>query len=338
MSRPRGRDRILESGKLPTELLAELLGELPPLPPEVRLGAGIGEDACGIDVPEGTLVVAADPITLTADDAARLSVLVNANDVAVCGAQPRWFLAVVLLPEGTQESTVRGLFHTLQATASEIGVAVVGGHTEVTPAVNQPVVIGQMLGLAERGAILTTSDFGPGDVMIQVRPAPIEGAAVLARAAADRLGALDAGVVSEARDALARPGISLVEAARLAVELGARALHDPTEGGLAGGLWEMATAAGVRIRVDREAVLWFDPGVLVCREIGCDPWSTLASGTLLAAFPTTAADAAVATLLERGHPAALIGTVEPGTGVCDVEGVPFPWPERDEVARILSQR
>ena len=337
MSRQRGHDRVLESGKLPTELLAELLGQLPPLPPEVRLGAGIGEDASAIDVADGTLVVAADPITLTAEEAARLSVLVNANDVAVCGVQPRWFLAVILLPPETQESAVRALFRILQATAAEIGVAVVGGHTEVTPAVNQPVVIGQMLGLAERGAILTTSAFSPDDVMIQVRPAPIEGAAVLARVAADRLGALDARVVSEARDALACPGISLVEAAGSAVELGARALHDPTEGGLAGGLWEMATAADVRIRVDREAVLWFEPGILVCREAGCDPWSTLASGTLLAAFPAAVADAALATLEERGHPAALIGTVEEGAGVCDLEGMPFPWSERDEVARFLSE-
>lgn len=338
MSRPPGRDRVLESGKLPTELLAELLGELPQLPPEVRLGAGIGEDASGIDVTEGTLVVAADPITLTADEAARLSVLVNANDVAVCGAQPRWFLAVVLLPPGTRESAVRGLFRALQEAASEIGVVLVGGHTEVTPAVSQPVVIGQMLGLAERGAILTTSGFGPGDAMIQVRPAPIEGAAVLALAAADRLGGLGARVIEQAREALTRPGISLVEAARLAVELGARAMHDPTEGGLAGGLWEMAAAAGVRIRVDRDAVLWFEPGVLVCREVGSDPWSTLASGTLLAAFPAEVADAAVATLRDHGQPAAVIGAVEEGEGVCDVDGAPFAWPERDEVARLLAQR
>lgn len=337
MSSSHETDRPLESGKLPHELLAELIGEMAPPPPEVRLGAGIGEDASAIDVPSGTLVVAADPITLTAEDAARLSVLVNANDVAVCGARPRWFLAVVLLPPGTTASTVRALFRELQLVAQEIGVAIVGGHTEVTSAVSRPVVVGQMLGLSERGAILTTKGFAPGDVVVQVRAAPIEGGAVLAREAGDRLGALDDNVVAKAREALERPGIVLVEAALLAAELGAKALHDPTEGGLSGGLFEMAAAAGVRIRVADDSVLWFEPAALVCRELGCDPWATLASGTLLAAFPAEAAEAAVSTLSARGHAAAVIGTVEAGAGVCHSDGSPFAWPERDEVARLFAE-
>ena len=90
--------RFLESGKIPIDLLAELLAELPSPPPELRLGPRVGEDACAIDVPSGVLVVAADPITLTTDEIGSLSVIVNANDVAVTGVRPRWFLAVVLVP------------------------------------------------------------------------------------------------------------------------------------------------------------------------------------------------------------------------------------------------
>ena len=328
--------RSLESGKLPFELLVSLLDGLPAPPPEVRLGARIGEDACAIDVPGGTLVVATDPITFTTADAARLAVLVNANDVAVCGARPRWFLSVVLVPPGTGEGVVRDLFTALQGALAELGAALVGGHTEVTPAVNRPVVIGQMIGLVETGAIVTTAGFGPGDVVLQVRPAPIEGAAVLSRELADRLSELDARVLAEAQAALDRPGVSLVEPALLATELGAKALHDPTEGGLSVGLHEMAAAAGVRIRVDREAVLWFEPGVAVCRALGCDPLSTLASGTLLAAFPAEAAEGVVAAFARRGHAAAVIGTVESGAGVHDAEGRPLPWPQRDEAARLLA--
>jgi hypothetical protein len=153
-----------------------------------------------------------------------------------------------------------------------------------------------------------------------VRPAPIEGAAVLAGEAIARLGGIDASVLAEAQAALRDPGISLVDAALLATELGAKALHDPTEGGLAGGLYEMAAAAGVGIRVDREAVLWFEPGLAVCRALDCDPWSTLASGTLLAAFAPDAAEGALAAFAERGLPAAVIGNVEAGEGVVDAGG------------------
>jgi hydrogenase expression/formation protein HypE len=328
--------RALETGKLPHELLVSLLGELPPPPPEVRLGARIGEDACAIDIAGGTLVVTADPITLTSEDAARLCVLVNANDVAVCGARPRWFLAVVLVPPGTTDDAVRALFAALQAAVDELGAALVGGHTEVTLAVNRPIVVGQMLGLVEHGTIVTTAGFGPGDVILQVRPAPIEGAAVLSCEAARRLTGLDPRTLADAQAALESPGIVLVEAALLAAELGARALHDPTEGGLSVGLHEMAAAADVRIRIDRKAVLWYGPGVAVCQALGCDPWSTLASGTLLAAFPAETADRAVDRFTRHGHAAAVIGSVEAGVGVHDLHGDPLPWPERDEVARLLG--
>ena len=336
MAQPFEPTRPLESGKLPHELLATLLAGLPPLPPEVRLGAAIGEDACAIDVTEGTLVVAADPITLTTEEVARLSVVVNANDVAVSGARPRWFLAVVLVPPGTEAGAVVDLFDALQRATVEIGAALVGGHTEVTPAVNRPVVIGQMLGIAESRGVVSTGGFEAGDVVVQVRPAPIEGAAVLAAEAAGRLSGMDAPLLAAARAALDQPGVSLVEPALLAVEQGAKALHDPTEGGLAGGLYEMASAARVRIRVDREAVLWFPPGVAVCEAIGCDPWSTLASGTLLAAFAAADAGSAVAALSAAGFDAAAIGRAEAGADVVDASGEPMAWPERDEVARVLG--
>ena len=143
-------------------------------------------------------------------------------------------------------------------------------------------------------------------------------------------------MIEAARVALDRPGISVVEAALLAKRLGATALHDPTEGGLAGGLHEIACAAGVRIRVDRDAILWFEPGLVVCRALDADPWSTLASGSLLAVFPATVAEAALAELAGHQHTAAAVGVVEPGSGVHDIVGAAIPWPDRDEVARLLA--
>jgi hydrogenase maturation factor len=280
--------------------------------------------------------VAADPITLTAEDIAWLSVVVNANDVAVSGGRPQWFLAVVLVPPGTAEGVVRDLFAAFPRALAEVGASLVGGHTEVTPAVNRPVVIGQMLGLVERGRIVTTAGCEPGDVLLQVRPAPIEGAAVLAGEAAGRLDKVEGSVLGEALGALEHPGISLVDAALLASELGAKAMHDPTEGGLLGGLHEMAAAAAVGIRIDRNAVLWFEPGLAVCEALGCDPWSTLASGTLLAAFVSGQAESALTAFAEAGHAAAAIGVVETGEGVYDVDGVALPRPARDEVARLLG--
>lgn len=327
----------LPEGKVPVELLARLLGGLPPLPPEVRLGPRVGEDASAIEVPAGTLVVATDPITLTSKDLGGFSVVVNANDVAVTGARPRWFLAVALLPPGSTEAGVEALFDGMRQALAAAGVALVGGHTEVTGAVTRQVVVGQMIGLAEGGRFVATGGLRPGDVVVQVGPAPIEGAAVLAREAAEHLGGLDERVVGAAAGALRDPGISVVEPALLSSELGATSLHDPTEGGLAAGLHEMADASGVRVRVHPDAVLWFEPGIAVCRALGADPWATLASGTLLAGFPPEGADEALRALAARGHAAAIIGEAEPGSGVVGAADRPLAWPERDEIARVLAQ-
>jgi hydrogenase maturation factor len=207
----------------------------------------------------------------------------------------------------------------------------------VTPAVNRPVVIGQMLGLTQPDTLVTSAGFSAGSVVLQVRPAPIEGAAVLVREAAERLDGVSPALLEAARRALQAPGVSVVDVALLAVQVGVEALHDPTEGGLAGGLHELASAAGVRIVVDREAVLWFEPGLAVCRALGADPWATLASGTLLAVFPPDGAERALAAFAEQGHQAAAIGAVEAGNGVQDTEGRAIPWPERDDVARMLAQ-
>jgi hydrogenase maturation factor len=300
------------------------------------VGAALGEDACGIEVAGGIVVASTDPITLTSEDAGRLAVLVNANDVAVSGARPRWFLAVVLVPPGSTEGLVQGLFRSIQGALDELGAYLVGGHTEVTPAVNRPIVVGQMLGLAE-GDLVTTGGFEPGESVVQVRPAPIEGAAVLAREG-PRLTALDPALVAIARSALEQPGISVVEPAILATSLGATALHDPTEGGLAAGLHEMASAAGHRIVVEPSSVIWFSPGVAVCEALGANPWSTLASGTLLATFPPSAVDAALSALVGAGYEAAIIGRVEEGSGVENEGGEALPYADRDEVARLLSPR
>jgi hydrogenase maturation factor len=325
----------IPTGKLPAALLEELLAGLPALPPEVRLGPAIGEDACAIDVPAGTLVAATDPITLTGEAVGAHAVLINANDVAVMGVRPRWFLAAVMLPEGTTEDDVRALFRATRAALGAADVALVGGHTEVTAAVRQPVVVGQMLGFAEDGRVIATGGARPGDRIVQAGPAPVEGAALLATGARERLGALPPRTLQRAARGLEEPGISVVRAALLAARLGAHALHDPTEGGLAAGLVELAGASQLALTVDAGAVLWFEPGLAICEALGADPWCTLASGALLAAFPPDLADAACAELSQAGTPARIIATAREGQGVHLQDGRPLPAPPRDELSRLL---
>jgi hydrogenase maturation factor len=328
--------RPLAAGKLPPALLGRLLASLPATPPEVLLGPALGEDACAIEIPAGVLIAAADPITFTGADVGRYGVVVNANDVAVTGAAPRWFLATLLLPPTTTDEDVERLFTDLRDALAQVGAVLVGGHSEITDAVRTPVVAGTMLGLAPGGQFVTTSGARPGDVVVQVGAVPVEGAAVLATEARGRLASVNETVLYAASRALDEPGISIVDAALLATDLGASAMHDPTEGGLASGLYELAVASGCSVRIDRRRVHWFEPGRVVCAALGADPWATLASGCLLATFPQPVADVAVARLTER-FDATVLGRVETGHGVYDETNREIAWPERDEVARILEQ-
>ncbi len=327
----------LPPGKLPPGLLAELLPSAASLPAEILVGPRIGEDACAIAVEGGTLIAATDPITLVGSGVGSHAVWINANDVAVMGVRPQWFLANVMLPIGTRQDDVRDLFASMQEALGEVGAVLVGGHSEITGAVTQPLVVGQMLGWCEGERFVATGGVRPGDVILQVGRTPVEGAAVIAEARPDA--DVDPQLLTRAREALRDPGISVVEPALLAAHLGATALHDPTEGGIATALHEVAEAGEVAIvDLDPEAVLWFEPGVALCRAAGADPWGTLASGALLAAFAPEQTEAAAAALTAAGYEVARIARAEAGSGVTRADGQPLPRFDRDELSRALEGR
>ena len=322
----------LPVGKLAPDFLARLIAT--DLPPEVRIGPRIGEDACAIEVGAGTLVAAMDPITLTGSGVGAHAVVINANDIAVTGARPRWFLACVLLPVGATGTDAVSLFAGMQRTLEQVGASLVGGHTEVTAAVRQPLVVGQMLGMAA-DRIVPTGGLRPGDSLVQVGPAPVEGAAVLADTLApDRLASVAPEALEAARSALETPGISVVEPALAAAKSGATALHDPTEGGLSAGLHEMAAASGVAIALDPDRIAWFEPGVALCAAAGLDPWGTLASGALLAGFASGRLDDALRDLSDAGHTPTVIGRAGQGSGVAFADGTPLARFDRDELSRL----
>jgi hydrogenase expression/formation protein HypE len=327
---------LLPSGKLPAALLREILAMESASAPELLLPPRLGEDAGVIALADGALVVAGDPVTMTGADVGAHAVLVNANDIAVTGVRPRWFLATILLPEGIGEDEIRALYDGMRETLERHDILLVGGHSEITASVRQTVVSGYMMGFAPDGAFVSTADMRAGDVVLQIGAAPVEGAAVLANEATAAAQTLSPALRNAALNALEDPGISVVEAALRAMALGAHAMHDPTEGGLSAGLYEMAEAARLALHLDEEAVLWFAPGTALCAATGADPWGALASGALLAAFPHESAETAQRTLVKEGYAAATIARAAPGAGVHFRNGQALARFARDEVLRVLA--
>lgn len=330
--------KVLPVGKVPGRLLARLFRRLPK-DPSVLLGPALGEDAAALRVRAGCVVAAADPISFVADDIGEYAVVINANDVATRGARPRWFLATGLLPEKrTTPVLVARLFSQLERAARRAGVALVGGHTEVTAGLERPIVAGCMLGEIEPGRLVRSSGARPGDLVLLSKGIAIEAASVLARAFAKELRRrFPEGFLRRCR-ALGRR-LSVVDEALAAVAAGpVSAMHDPTEGGLSTGLYEVAEASRVRIEVDAAAIPVLPDSRRLLAHFGADPLGALASGALLICVPGRAAARVLRALARRDIPAAAIGRVRRGRGVVLKEAKharAFPRFPVDELARLF---
>jgi len=325
-------------GKLSHDRLAALLGGLPGgRGAGVVVGPAIGEDAAVLAVGDRRLVVATDPITFAADRAGWYAVQVNANDVATMGAKPKWFQACVLMPTDSPVS-VEAIFKDIANACRELGVSVVGGHTEVTAGVEHPIVIGTMMGLAGHDAWVKSAGARVGDAIVLTKSAAIEATAILARECGDRLaGNVSRAMLNRAARFLFDPGISVVRDAMIAARAGATAMHDPTEGGVMTGLWEMARAARRRFVVDAEAIPVRDEPRAVCGSLGIDPLRAIASGCLLISTPADRVDALTRRLRRAQIPATVVGEVHRGRpGLFDADGRRVPVSATDEIAKLFE--
>jgi HAD superfamily hydrolase (TIGR01509 family) len=334
----------LAQGKLPAELLAGYLDDLVVDDPAILVGAALGEDVAALDIEDAEVLVAhGDPITLTTADLGRYAVTVNANDIATSGAEPRWLLATVLLPAGSSAAEALHLLDDIAATCREQGIVPLGGHTEITAAVAQPLVSGTMLGVVRRADLRDKRDAREGDRVVLTKALAVEGTAVLAAELGERLLDLgmDEGELARCRAFAAR--LSVVSEARIAAGFaGVRAMHDVTEGGLATALVELSVACRSKLAVDRSAVPVFAETARLCALLGVDPLGLIGSGSLLICCDPDESDALLEALRAAGIEATEIGALgRPGAGVtARADGRPAEWPAFavDEAARLLADR
>ena len=179
---PRAAAGTLALGKPPPEVLARLFERFPVRDPRVVMGPRVGEDAAVLDAGDRYLVAKVDPITFVSDEIGWYAVHVNANDLAVRGARPAWFLMTLLLPEArASEAELEAIFTQVQEACRTLGVSLVGGHTEVTQGIDRPILAGAMLGEVEKDRLVTTAGARVGDAILLSKGVAIEGASILAR-------------------------------------------------------------------------------------------------------------------------------------------------------------
>ncbi len=272
------------AGKIPPEtLMRTVYTNLGRRDKRVLVGPGIGRDSAAVKQNGTVLVFTADPITGTPSHIGQHSVEINANDIATTGARPKWYLCTILLPIGTRENSLKEIAREIHDTAKRLGITVVGGHTEATPGIDRPIISGFMIGETS-GRVLSAEDGRPGDRILLTKTAGLEGTAILAR---DKATLLRKKGVPDKLLKLARgyqEQISVVEEALLTAKLKAvHALHDPTEGGVLNGLWEMAEASNLGIEVWADKIPVAPATQVICLTLGLDPLKLMSSGTLLLA-------------------------------------------------------
>jgi hydrogenase maturation factor len=327
----------LGEGKLSQERLKGLLSLTASGNPEILVGAEVGEDAA---VVRGSrrLVLTADPITFTEENIGFYTVAVNSNDIVAMGGMPKYLVTTILLPPGTEERRVRTIFEELNQASQKAGIHWVGGHTEVTSAVNRVVISAQAIGFLS-GKPTLTSGAHPGELLAMSKWTALEATTLIAREKPE----MSQQLLGEAGHRavlnwLYDPGISILKEGEILRGLKIEAAHDPTEGGIATGIHEIADRSGVGVRLYRERIPIRQETNLLCSHFGLDPMGALSSGVYLFTSARATAEKACSLLTNGGVPAAVIGEITDQRGVVElVDGKdhrPLPLFGRDEIIKL----
>ncbi len=327
----------MKAGKIPESVLKRsVLRQLHSRRDEVLLGAGVGEDCAVLALEEDeVLVMSTDPITGTGQDMGRLAVFVTANDLASSGAEPIGVMLTVLLPEESEESLLKEIMRDAESACAMLHMQILGGHTEVSAAVNRPILSVSGVGKAKKGAVISTGGAKPGMDIVVSKWIGIEGTAILAKEKETELrGRYATTFIDRAKDLDAY--ISVLSEAAVAARSGVSAMHDVTEGGIFGALWEMAEASGVGLEIDLKKIPVRQETIEVCEFFGINPYELISSGCMLMAAQD--GNFLVHELEKAGIPATVIGKATAGNDrvlLNEEERRFLEPPKPDELYRVI---
>lgn len=336
------RTNLLPTGKISKDLLERYVFScLGKHSSRVISGSRIGEDAAVIDMGENVLVAKANPITGAEEKIGLLAVYINANDVAVSGAKPKWFLNNILLPEGSDETVLETIMQEINDACIKLDVCVIGGHTEVSPGLQRPIVSGFMLGEAKKSELVLTRGASIGDDIILTKGAGIEGTGILASDLEEILiKKVSKKTLKKAKKFLNET--SVVNEALRASKIGVKSMHTPTEGGILNGLYEISEAAQVGFKVYESDILIAEETKQICNALNLNPLKLLSSGSLLIVSDPNKKTMLIEAISEIGVKALVIGKItskSKGMIIQGKDGVERKTGkvDQDELYRILNE-
>lgn len=302
---------MLKVGKLDSDLLKSLIfDKIKYRNDDVKVHPGIGEDCAVIDYGEYDCIMSTDPITAAVSDIGRLSIHITCNDIASNGVQPLGIMLAVMLPEGTTEEDISQIMGQAAETASDVGVEIIGGHTEITPAVNQPIIVSTAIGKTLAGTSQSGDNMTVGDKIMITKSIGLEGTGIIAADYADELtDVLTKDELANAVTFLDR--VSVVREGVTAGNIGTHGMHDITEGGVLGAVWEMCQIAGVGAEIYRDAIPMEHETDKVCSHFGINPLRLISSGSMLIMVSEDKEEQMIQAMKDSNVNISTIGVIKP---------------------------
>ncbi|MGN1413103.1 MAG: AIR synthase family protein [Anaerovoracaceae bacterium] len=304
---------MLKTGKLDSDLLKQIvIDKINYKRPEVLTRAGVGEDCAVVDYGEYECVMSTDPITAAVSDIGRLAIHISCNDIASNGIQPLGIMLAVMLPVGTTEDDIEMIMDQAAKAAEACQVEIIGGHTEITAAVTQPVIVSTAIGRGRKNQSASAENIQIGDVILMTKSAGLEGTGIIAGDYAEELKAiLSPEELEQASELLDH--VSVVRDGVTAGAVGTHGMHDVTEGGILGAVWEMCQIAGVGCQLQEEAIPVASVTRKICTHYGINYLRLISSGAMIIMTAPEKKEEMLQKLSEAGVPVCQIGRILPAS-------------------------
>jgi len=300
---------------------------------EVKVRNDVGEDCCVIDFGDYEGIFSTDPITGANENVGKLAVHINCNDIASSGGEPIGILVTILAPISSSLEEINKIMSEIDEEAAKIGVEIIGGHTEVTSAVNKMIISVTVIGKNLKGKSIKTAGAKLDDDIIVTKALGLEGTYILINDYEERIQRILSKEEIEFGKNLINK-ISVLDEGKIGGEFGVHSMHDITEGGLLGGLFEVAMASNKGFKIYKEKIPVFDITKKVCLEFKIDPLRLISSGSML--ITTKNGEELIKKFKESGIDASIIGKVCEKGGVLIDKGneINVEPPKRDELFNI----
>lgn len=272
----------MKEGKMSNDQLEDsILSHLTHDREDILIGPGVGEDCAAIAFGDMVCTLTTDPITGATKDIGKIAVHVSCNDIASSGLTPIALLITILLPLSSTNEDAKGIMLQAQETASEMNLAIIGGHTEFTSAVNRPVLSVTAVGKGNRNQLTATKGAQIGDAIVMSKWAGFEGTAIIANEKWEEL--LSKGLKKERLEKAVAllEDLSVVPEGQIGSKHKVHAMHDVTEGGIYGAVWEMCQASGVGARLIEKEIPLLTETREICEVYGLNPYRLISSGSML---------------------------------------------------------